>query len=85
MTAVARLTVVAHPADPPAVTARRADRALEGSGAHVWYDSDTDTVWITGRNRAIADAERFEPGQMLVVSYDDGWWIEDVAGPEVAS
>ena len=48
-------------------------------------DSDTDTVWITGRNRAIAEAVRFESGQMLVVSYDDGWWIEDMAGPEVAA
>jgi len=83
MTAVARLTVVyGRDADAYSV-ARDADRALEGSGAHVWYDSDTDTVWITGRNRAIADAVRFEPGQMLVVSYDDGWWIEDV--PAVAS
>jgi len=85
MTAVARLTVVyGRDADAYSV-ARDADRALEGSGTHVWYDSDADTVWITGRNRAIADAVRFEPGQMLVVSYDDGWWIEDMAGPEVAA
>ena len=85
MTTPTRLTVVyGRDADAYSV-ARDADRALEGSGAHVWPDSDTDTVWITGRNRAIADAVRFESGQMLVVSYDDGWWIEDVAGPEVAS
>jgi hypothetical protein len=57
------------------LVARAADRALEGSGAHVWYDSDTDTVWVTGRNRAIADAVRFEPGQQLIVGRD-GWRIE---------
>jgi hypothetical protein len=85
MTARARLTVVyGRDADAYSV-ARDADRALEGSGAHVWYDSDADTVWITGRNRAIADAVRFEPGQTLVVGAHGRWWIKDAAGPEVAA
>jgi hypothetical protein len=73
----APLIIVAHPADPPAVTARRADRALEGSGVHVWYDSDNGTVWIMGRNRAIGDAEQFGPGQQLVVESSGAWRIEN--------
>jgi hypothetical protein len=84
MTAISAAVTYGLDADAYSV-ARAADRALEGSGAHVWYDSDADTVWITGRNRAIADAERFEPGQTLVVGAHGRWWIEDVAGPEVAS
>ena len=85
MTAPARLTVAYGRYVAAELVAHDADRALEGFGAHVWYDSDTDAVWITGRNRAIADAVRFEPGQMLVVGAHGRWWIEDVAGPEVAA
>jgi len=85
MTTPTCLTVVyGRDADAYSV-ARDADRALEGSGTHVWYDSDDDTVWITGRNRAIADAVRFEPGQTLAAGAHGRWWIEDVAGPEVAA
>jgi len=82
MTAVARLTVVyGRDADAYSV-ARDADRALEGSGCHVSV-ADAEAVWISRRNGAATEATRFGPGQQLVVSYDDGWWIENV--PAVTS
>jgi hypothetical protein len=82
MTAITAAVTYGLDADAASV-ARAADRALEGSGAHVWYDSDADAVWITGRNRAIADAERFGPGQQLVIGAHGSWRIE--AAPVVTT
>lgn len=81
----APLTIVAHPADPVAVTARRADRVLEGHGVHVSMqktESGDMAVWLVGRGNQ--PGRWFLPGQQLIVSHD-GWRIEDVAGPEVAA
>lgn len=56
--------------------ARDADRALEGTGARVWYIPEDDSVWINNRNAPVNEAVRFRPGQTLVVSRNEGWYIE---------
>lgn len=75
------------------LVAHAVDRALEGAGYHVSVEQAErqagveqaeaeDEVWISRRNGPISDAVRFEPGQTLVVTYDEGWRIEPA--PETA-
>lgn len=81
----ARLTV-AYGLDADAyLVARAVDRALEGAGYLVSVEqfNGADEVWIT--QRGTADSTPFLPGQLLVVTYDDGWRIEDGPGSEAAA
>jgi hypothetical protein len=81
----APLTIVVHPADPVAVTARRADRALEGHHVHVSVQktgSGEAAVWLVENGDMLALGYWFLPGEQLVVSHD-GWRIEDA--PEVTA
>lgn len=73
-------TVVVDPADPPAATARRADRALEGTGARVIYRRENASVWIVGKNEAETSAQLLDVGQQLVVE-GGSWQIEAAASP----
>lgn len=80
----ARVTIVVHPADPPAVTARRADRALEGTGARVIYRRENNSVWICGKSEPESSARRLDVGQQLVIESSGTWRIEDAAEATVA-
>jgi hypothetical protein len=88
MTAVARLTVVYGRDADVYDAATAADSALEGHGVRVMIERNElggFGVWLVKRDDPTEQGRWFLPGKQLVVSYDDGWRIEDVAGPEVAA
>lgn len=69
-----------RPAEPVAVTARRADRALEGHHVHVSVQKTADgdmAVWLVENGDPLLLGRWFLPGQLLIVTHDDGWRIED--------
>ena len=82
MTAPTRHTVVYGLDAGAYLVAHAVDSVLEGAGYHVSVEEvdGEDEVRICRRNAPLSDGVRFLPGQMLVVTYDEGWRIEDVAG-----
>lgn len=82
-----RLTVAYGRADDVYDMATAVDRALEGHGVRVMIER-TELggfgVWLVERDDPIALGRWFLPGQLLIVTHDDGWRIEDVDAPERA-
>jgi hypothetical protein len=84
----ARLTVVYGLYADAYLTARAVDKALEGHHVHVSVEkteTGDDAVWLVERGDMKALGYWFLPGDQLIVTFDDGWRIEDAAGPEVAA
>jgi hypothetical protein len=70
------------------MTARAADKALEGHHVHVSVEkteSGEDAVWLVERGDMRALGYWFLPGDQLVVTFDDGWRIDPAPVAEVAS
>ena len=61
------------------------NRALEGLGIRVMVEQagDETEIWIVRNGQPISEATRFEPGQRVIVTYDEGWHVEAV--PAVAA
>ena len=78
----ARLTITYGMDADAYLVACAVNRALEGAGARVMVEEagDDTEIFIARHNQPLTEAVRFEPGQQLVVTYDDGWRIEDAPG-----
>jgi hypothetical protein len=79
----ARLTVVYGLYADAYLTARAADKALEGFGCFVMVDKGE--VWIWRRDKPVNSATQFLPGEQLVVTFDDGWRIDPAPAPIVVA
>lgn len=90
-----RLTVLYGRDADAYLVARDADRALEGSGCHVSVkeacDEETGAptgeheVWLRSHGEPATKATQFLPGQLPIVTHDDGWRIENGPGSEAAA
>jgi hypothetical protein len=84
----ARLTVTYGLDADAYLTARAVDKALEGHHVHVSVEkteSGDMAPWLVERGDPKALGYWFLPGEQLVVTFDDGWRIDEAAGPEVAA
>lgn len=84
----ARLTVAYGLGDTAYSVACAADRALEGHHVHVSLqktESGEPGVWLVENGDPLLLGRWFLPGQLLIVTYDEGWYIEDAPGTGVAA
>jgi hypothetical protein len=83
----ARLTVVYGLDADAYLTARAADKALEGHHVRAMVERTEDwefAVWLVEMGAPIASGRWFLPGEQLVVTFDDGWRIDPAPAPTVA-
>lgn len=67
------------------LVAHAVNSALEGAGCHIMVEGDGPEaeIWIARHGQPVTEATGFKAGQQLIVTYDDGWRIEDA--PAVAA